>query len=77
MATTFTGYLISAPLNKSIDTFFSLVGCALFIASGVLVIQEWDNAFKTETRRFAMAKGSLAIINGVLFLFDVFFTYRS
>lgn len=68
--------MINEPLNKSIDTFFSIAGSVLFIICGVLIIHEWDSAFKTETRRFALAKGSLAIINGILFLFDVFFTYR-
>lgn len=72
----FAGYLMSNPINKKIDLFFSLLGCAMFIASGVLILQQWDNAFKTETRRIAISKGSLAIVNGVLFFFDAVFTFR-
>lgn len=72
-----SGYVINAPLHKSIDTFFSLVGCLMFITSGILIIEEWEGALKTDVRRSAIAKGSLAIVNGLLFLFDVFFTYRT
>uniref|UniRef100_U5ESI9 Putative conserved secreted protein n=1 Tax=Corethrella appendiculata TaxID=1370023 RepID=U5ESI9_9DIPT len=72
----FAGYILNTPINKKLDIFFSLVGCALFIASGVLIIQQWESAFNTETRKIALSKGSLAIINGVLFFFDVIFTFR-
>jgi hypothetical protein len=68
---------MNTPINKRIDLFFSIVGCALFIAVGVLVIQEWEDAFiKTERRKFAMAKGSLSIVNGVVFFLDIIFTFR-
>lgn len=72
----FAGYLLSNPINKKIDLFFSLLGCAMFIASGVLILQAWESGFKTERRRLAISKGSLAIINGVLFFFDAVFTFR-
>lgn len=73
----FAGYLLSTPVNKRIDIFYSLIGCALFIASGVLIIQEWEDAIlKTDARKMALTKGSLAIANGVLFFFDTIFTFR-
>ncbi|XP_058835279.1 uncharacterized protein LOC131692310 [Topomyia yanbarensis] len=72
----FAGYLLSNPINKKIDLFFSLLGCAMFIASGVLILQAWESGFKTDRRRMAISKGSLAIINGVLFFFDAVFTFR-
>ncbi|KAL9696029.1 hypothetical protein quinque_015314 [Culex quinquefasciatus] len=72
----FAGYLMGTPINKKIDIFFSLIGCAMFIASGVLVLQAWESGFKTERRRLAISKGSLAIVNGVLFFFDAVFTFR-
>jgi hypothetical protein len=72
-----SGYLMNTPINKRIDLFFSIVGCALFIAVGVLVIQEWEDSFiKTERRKLAMAKGSLSIVNGVVFFLDIIFTFR-
>lgn len=68
---------MNTPINKRIDIFFSLVGAALFIASGVLIIQQWEDAFlKTETRKIALAKGSLAIINGIVFFLDTILTFR-
>lgn len=72
----FAGYLMSNPINKKIDIFFSLIGCAMFIASGVLVLQAWESGFKTERRRLALSKGSIAVINGVVFFFDAIFTFR-
>lgn len=72
----FAGYMMGNPINKKIDIFFSLIGCAMFIASGVLVLQAWESGFKTERRRLAISKGSLAIVNGVLFFFDSVFTFR-
>lgn len=72
----FAGYMMGNPINKKIDIFFSLIGCAMFIASGVLILQAWESGFKTERRRLAISKGSLAIVNGVLFFFDSVFTFR-
>ncbi|XP_053678106.1 uncharacterized protein LOC128728505 [Anopheles nili] len=72
----FAGYLLSNPINKKLDMFFSLIGCAMFIASGVLILKEWENAWSTDTKKIAISKGSLAIVNGVLFFFDAIFTFR-
>lgn len=72
----FAGYMMGNPINKKIDIFFSLIGCAMFIASGVLILQAWESGFKTERRRLAISKGSLAVVNGVLFFFDSVFTFR-
>uniref|UniRef100_A0A182SLR1 MARVEL domain-containing protein n=1 Tax=Anopheles maculatus TaxID=74869 RepID=A0A182SLR1_9DIPT len=72
----FAGYMLSNPINKKLDLFFSLIGCAMFIASGVLVLKEWENSWNTDTKKIAISKGSLALINGVLFFFDAIFTLR-
>jgi len=73
----FAGYLLNTPINKRIDIFFSLIGAALFIATGVMVIQHWDNAIiKTEARKLALTKGGLSIVNGVLFFLDTILTFR-
>lgn len=71
------GYLLGEAVSKKLDLFFSLLGCAMFIASGVLILQEWESGFKTDRRRMAISKGALAIINGVLFFFDAIFTFRA
>lgn len=67
---------MDTPINKKLDMFFSLVGTIMFVASGALVIEAWENSFNSESRRLAMAKGGLAIINGVIFLFDILLTYK-
>lgn len=63
--------LSGATLGKSIDPFISILGGVLFITCGALIIQAWFSAFKTDTRSYALVKGSLALINGLLFMYDV------
>lgn len=67
---------MSTPINKRIDIFFSLVGCAAFVAAGALNIEHFDNAYKGKTRDYGLAKASLAIINGALFLVDSLLSWR-
>ncbi|XP_073835407.1 uncharacterized protein [Musca autumnalis] len=72
----FVGAMMRAHIHRRIDIFFSIMGCALFIASGVFVIEAWEYSFRTRTRDLALIKASLAIVNGVLFGFDAIFTFR-
>jgi hypothetical protein len=66
------------------DLFFSLIGCAMFIASGVLILQYWNDTtagkihgfFSNDNKSLGITKGSLAVINGIVFLVDVVFTFR-
>lgn len=69
--------MINEPLSKKIDTFYCITGSILFIICGAMIIQELDSfSYKTASQRVVLAKGSLAIVNGFLFMLDVFFTYR-
>lgn len=65
---------------NGIDIFFSLIGGALFIAVGSMILNDWNNGFhsaiKSEVHKLAITKGSLAIVNGILFFADVIFTFR-
>ncbi|XP_023171976.1 uncharacterized protein LOC111600195 [Drosophila hydei] len=72
----FAGVLMRAPIHKRIDIFFSVLGCALFVASGIFIIEAWEFSFRTRTRDLALIKASLSIVNGVLFGFDAIFTFR-
>lgn len=80
----FAGYLLNTPINKRLDIFFSIVGCAMFIASGVVILQYWNDSglgkihatFSTEAKNLGYTKGAFAITNGVLFLVDILFTFR-
>uniref|UniRef100_A0A182Y548 Uncharacterized protein n=1 Tax=Anopheles stephensi TaxID=30069 RepID=A0A182Y548_ANOST len=72
----FPGYLMKAHLHRRLSIFYSLLGCACFLTSGVFIIEAWEHAFRTRTRDLAITKGSIAVINGVIFLMDTIFTFR-
>lgn len=80
----FAGYIMNTPINKRIDLFFSVIGCALFITSGVLILQFWNDSYtgkitgwvSKDDKTLGITKGSLSIINGILFLVDFVFTFR-
>lgn len=72
----FVGHLVTSPITRRIDIYFCLAGCALFVAAGALNIQHYDNYWKGETRDYGLAKASLAIINGAIFLVDSLLTWR-
>ncbi|KAJ1527990.1 hypothetical protein ONE63_007918 [Megalurothrips usitatus] len=72
----FAGLLVGTPINRRIDIYFCLLGCALFIASGSLAIEFFQNQGKSELRNYGLAKAALAIINGIIFLVDAVFVYR-
>ncbi|XP_052871737.1 uncharacterized protein LOC131213212 [Anopheles bellator] len=76
LTTIMAGYLIKAHLHRRLSIFYSLLGCSSFLTSGVFIIQAWEHAFRTRTRDLAITKGSIAIINGVIFLMDTIFTFR-
>ncbi|XP_001866470.2 uncharacterized protein LOC6049759 [Culex quinquefasciatus] len=76
LTTVMVGYLMKAHVHRRLNLFYSLLGCALFLTSGVFIIEAWEHAFRTRTRDLAITKGSIAIINGVIFLMDTIFTFR-
>nr|XP_012226718.1 PREDICTED: uncharacterized protein LOC105674752 [Linepithema humile] len=72
----FIGSVMGTPVNRRVDLFFSLIGCALFIAVGALNIDYFQKQYKTSFRDTGLAKGSLCIIEGIIFLVDAFLTFR-
>lgn len=72
----FAGHVMSTPINRRIDIFFCLVGCAAFVAAGALNIEYFENTRKGEYRNYGLAKAAFAIINGALFLIDSLLTWR-
>ncbi|XP_043489561.1 uncharacterized protein LOC122516073 [Polistes fuscatus] len=72
----FAGSLMATPVNRRVDLFFSLIGCALFVAAGALNIKHFDKRSDTSIRDTGLAKGSISIIQGVLFLVDAFLTFK-
>ncbi|RZC00567.1 hypothetical protein BDFB_010852 [Asbolus verrucosus] len=67
---------MSTPINRRIDIFFCLVGCATFVAAGALNIEYFQDYGRSEYRDYGLSKASLAIINGALFLIDSLLTWR-
>ncbi|XP_055714015.1 protein snakeskin-like [Phlebotomus papatasi] len=72
----FAGHMIGTPVNKRLSIFYSIIGSVMFITSGVFIIEAWEHSFRTRTRDLAITKGSVAIINGAVFLLDTIFTFR-
>ncbi|CAK1547313.1 unnamed protein product [Leptosia nina] len=70
------GYIMQTPSHKRIDIFYSLIGVCLFVASGAVIIDRFQNAWKGDLRDKNLAKASLAIINGALLLVDAVLTQR-
>ncbi|XP_034830981.1 protein snakeskin-like isoform X1 [Maniola hyperantus] len=71
-----SGYVMQTPSHKRIDVFYSLVGVALFVASGAVIIDKFQHTSKSDWTNKNLAKGSLAIINGAILLFDAIITQR-
>lgn len=76
LGSSFLGHVLTSPITKRIDLIFCLVGCAAFVATGALNIKHYENGYNTDARKYGLAKASLAIINGALFLIDSLFTWR-
>ncbi|XP_046959794.1 uncharacterized protein LOC124529900 [Vanessa cardui] len=70
------GYVMQTQAHKRIDIFYSLVGVALFVASGAVLIDRFQNYSKSEFRDKNLAKASLSIINGAILLIDAVLTQR-
>ncbi|XP_045448893.1 uncharacterized protein LOC123657383 [Melitaea cinxia] len=70
------GYVMQTQAHKRIDIFYSLIGVALFIASGAVLIDRFQNYSKSEFKDKNLAKASLAIINGAILLVDAVLTQR-
>lgn len=70
------GYIMQTPSHKRIDIFYSLIGVALFVASGAVIIDKWQHAYKSDQKDKNLAKASLAIINGAVLLVDAVLTQR-
>lgn len=71
----FAAGLMSTSVNRRVDLFYSVLGCALFLIVGALTIHAFSG-FSGPSHSFGIAKGVLSIVEGVLFLLDAVLTYR-
>ncbi|PSN45600.1 Protein snakeskin [Blattella germanica] len=76
MAVSFVGIFSGQPINKRLDIIFSMIGCALFVAAGSFAIEYYKDTRSSDEKNMGLAKGSLAIINGVIFLIDAALSFR-
>lgn len=75
---TFLGLITGNPVNKTVDMYFCVAGAILYIASGSLSIQHFQGwTFRSSVSNMGLTKGSLAIIQGAVFLVDGFFTFKA
>jgi len=56
--------------------FFTIIGFVLFIIAGALNVDYFDRLNKSQLRDIGLSKGSIAIIQGIIFLIDAIITYR-
>lgn len=71
----FAGAIMATPVNRRIDLFFSLIGCALFIACGSMIIDYHKNSQGYDSNKY-IAKGSISIIEGIILFIDAVLTFR-
>lgn len=65
-------------MDKRIGVMFSLLGCVFSIASGSILIHNWDNIhYVTNDKELGIGAGAMSIINGFIFLADTFVNIRS
>ncbi|CAB3363990.1 uncharacterized protein LOC135938932 [Cloeon dipterum] len=79
LAGIFAGIIAGQPMPKRVDMFYSLCAVALFATSGIMTIQYYNNQWITidkDKKNIGIAKGSISIINAVIFLLDLVFTFR-
>ncbi|XP_037935628.1 uncharacterized protein LOC119671588 isoform X2 [Teleopsis dalmanni] len=71
------GYIFNSMAPKLLNILFSVVGCILFIASGIDVILEWESdEFAGSNRVCGLTAGGLMIINSVVFLWEAILLHR-
>uniref|UniRef100_A0A023F8Q0 Putative members of chemokine-like factor super family n=1 Tax=Triatoma infestans TaxID=30076 RepID=A0A023F8Q0_TRIIF len=72
------GHITGNANNRTLDIFYCVAGAALYIASGSLTIQHFNGwRFDSSKTNLGLTKGSLAIIQGAIFIVDGFFSFRS
>ncbi|XP_015112289.1 uncharacterized protein LOC107037962 [Diachasma alloeum] len=73
----FAAAVMGTPVNHRIELGFLVVGCALFIASGAVVLEKWQRAIGTQHQlNMVAARGSISIIEGILLLVDGYLMFK-
>lgn len=73
----FIGFLTGNSINKTVDLFFCVVGAVLYILAGIFTYQHFHGwKFNTSHANLGLTKSGLAIIQGIVFIVDAFFTFK-
>jgi len=67
------GFVLDAPLDRRLVQLIRLPGAVMFIASGIIMMEAWQN-FGSRGDRLLIA-GILAPVNGVVYLVDFVLNY--
>lgn len=73
----FIGFLTGNTINKTVDLFFCVVGAVLYIISAIFSYQQFQGwAYNTSHANVGLTKAGLALIQGIVFVVDAFFTFK-
>ncbi|XP_058798873.1 uncharacterized protein LOC131668592 [Phymastichus coffea] len=67
----FAGGVMGTPVNRRVDLFYCLIGCALFIAVGAIWLDKYSGSGSQKSI------GYISIIEGVVFLVDAVLVFRN
>ncbi|KAL3272589.1 hypothetical protein HHI36_014059 [Cryptolaemus montrouzieri] len=76
LAGLFIGKLVDSAVGSKIDLYYSIVGVVLFVAAGYYNIDYFKDD-RLDSKNYGLIKGSLAIINAVVFLIDALLGWRA
>ncbi|XP_028133482.1 uncharacterized protein LOC114328733 [Diabrotica virgifera virgifera] len=69
-------YFWKCPLDKKIDIYYSIVGCSLFLATGIFNILRYTDQSGSKNKTMGIIKALFSLVNGVVFALDAFLTYK-
>uniref|UniRef100_A0A1B6L227 DUF7775 domain-containing protein n=1 Tax=Graphocephala atropunctata TaxID=36148 RepID=A0A1B6L227_9HEMI len=74
---TFLGFMTGNSINKSVDLFFCVAGAILYILSAWFTYNHFSGwKFNTGHANLGITKSVLALIQGIVFIVDGFFTFK-
>ncbi|KAK9885498.1 hypothetical protein WA026_010991 [Henosepilachna vigintioctopunctata] len=72
----FIGKFVDSAVGSRLDLYYSIVGVVLFVAAGYYNIDIFKDG-GADSKNYGLIKGSLAIINAVVFLIDALLGWRA
>ncbi|XP_068965872.1 uncharacterized protein [Bombus flavifrons] len=77
LAGVFFGIIVGCRMDRRLEMFYLTIGSILFIIAGALILDHFTNSvYRGSYRDIGLAKGSISIAEGVLFLVDAILVFR-